>query len=253
MIRSTVIFISVLIAGGSRAATLDRAHAQLNAVLAARVQEGRVDYIGLKKDSGGLDAWLAAAAKVEEAEFNGRPRDEKLAFLINLYNAATLRLIVDRYPVASIRKIGPAWDPNKAWKLPVVKVFGRTVTLNEVEHEMIRPVYREPRVHFALVCAAKGCPPLRSEAYVDVRLEAQLDDQARVFLSQRDKNAVSESGKTARLSPIFKWYMDDFGGSKRSVLRYVKKWLAVDEGWSVAWTDYDWSLNEGVQPGGDGG
>lgn len=220
------------------------ASAGLNEVLSARVHEGRVDYAGLKKDPSGLDAWLAAAAATDENEFKGRSREARLAFLINLYNAATLRLILDRYPIASIRDIGPAWDPNKAWKLPVVMVFGRTVTLNQVEHEMIRPVFNEPRAHFALVCAAKGCPPLRSEAYDGVRLDAQLDDQARTFLSQRAKNDASKAGETAYLSPIFKWYMKDFGGSKKSVLRFVNKWLPVEEAWEVDWTAYDWSLNE---------
>ena len=220
------------------------ASAGLNEVLSARVHEGRVDYAGLKKDPAGLDAWRAAAAATDENELKGRPREQRLAFLINLYNAATLRLILDRYPIASIRDIGPAWDPNKAWKLPAVKVFGRTVTLNQVEHEMIRPVFDEPRAHFALVCAAKGCPPLRPEAYDGARLDAQLDDQARIFLSQKAKNDASKAGETAYLSPIFKWYMKDFGGSKRSVLRFVNKWLPVEEDWEVDWTVYDWSLNE---------
>lgn len=220
------------------------ARAGLNAALSAHVREGRVDYAGLRKDSAGLDAWLADAAALDENEFKGRPREQRLAFLINLYNAATLRLILDRYPIASIRDIGPAWDPNKAWKIPAVKVFGRTVTLNQVEHEMIRPIFDEPRAHFALVCAAKGCPPLRSEAYDGARLDGQLDDQARIFLSQRAKNDASKAGETAYLSPIFKWYMKDFGGSKKSVLSYVKKWLPVEDGWTVEWTAYDWSLNE---------
>ena len=241
------ILILLLILSGSgvcRAAEFDREQARLNATLSTRVRDGRVDYAGLKKDSTALDAWLAAAANAAEADFKGRPREERLAFLINLYNAATLRLILDHYPIASIRKIGPVWDPNKAWKLPAVKVFGRSVSLNAVEHEMIRPVYKDPRVHFALVCAAKGCPPLRSEAYDGARLNAQLDDQARTFLSQRAKNDASRAGETAYLSPIFKWYMEDFGGSKKSVLNFVKKWLAVEDDWSVDWTEYDWSLNE---------
>jgi hypothetical protein len=220
------------------------ASAGLDAVLSARVREGRVDYAGLKRNSSGLDAWLAAAAAIDENEFKDLPREQRLAFLINLYNAATLRLILDHYPIASIRDIGPAWNPNKAWKLPVVKVFGRTVTLDQLEQEMIRPVFNEPRAHFALVCAAKGCPPLRSEAYDGERLDAQLDDQARAFLSQKAKNDASKAGETAYLSPIFKWYMKDFGGSKKSVLRFVNKWLPVEEGWAVEWTVYDWSLNE---------
>lgn len=245
MKRQTFFLILILSAGGvCRAADFDSAQARLNATLSARVLVGRVDYAGLKKDSSDLDAWLDAAAKADVADFKGRPRDQRLAFLINLYNAATLRLVLDHYPIASVRKIGPAWDPNRAWKLPIVRVFGRTLTLNAVEHEMIRPLYEEPRVHFALVCAAKGCPPLRSEAYVGTRLDAQLDDQARVFLSQKAKNDASRAGETAYLSPIFKWYIKDFGGSKRSVLNFVKKRLPVEDSWTVDWTEYDWSLNE---------
>lgn len=245
MKRAALFLILILSANeASRAAGFDPAHLRLSATLSARVREGRVDYAGLKKDSSDLDAWLDAASKADEADFKWRPRDERLAFLINLYNAATLRLILDHYPIASIRKIGPVWDPNKAWKLPVVKVFGRTVTLNTVEHEMIRPTFKEPRVHFALVCAAKGCPPLRSEAYDGARLNAQLDDQARLFLSQKAKNDAGRGGETAYLSPIFKWYMEDFGGSRKSVLAFVKKWLPVEDSWTVDWTEYDWSLNE---------
>lgn len=244
--KNTILLAAAILslAVGGRAADLDRAQAGLNATLSARVREGRVDYAGLKRDPAGLDAWLAAAAALGENEFKGRPREQRLAFLINLYNAATLRLILDRYPIASIRDIGPAWDPNKAFKLPAVKVFGRTVSLNQLEHEMIRPGYGEPRAHFALVCAAKGCPPLRAEAYDGARLNAQLEDQARTFLSQKAKNDASKAGETAYLSPIFKWYMKDFGGSKKSVLRYVKKWLPVEDSWTVDWTAYDWSLNE---------
>ena len=241
------IFLLTLILSASAAAgavDFDREQSRLNAVLSTRVRDGLVDYAGLKKDSSDLDAWLSAAAKADEADFKGRPRDQRLAFLINVYNAATLRLILDHYPISSIRKIGPVWDPNKAWKLAVVKIFGRTVTLNAVEHEMIRPVYKDPRVHFALVCAAKGCPPLRSEAYDGTRLDAQLDDQARTFLSQKAKNDASRAGETAYLSPIFKWYIEDFGGSKKSVLNFVKKWLPVEDGWTVEWTEYDWALNE---------
>lgn len=240
----TTLLMTLLLAGPAAAAPSAPPVVDLNRTLARTVRDGRVDYAGLRRDSGGLDAWLASAAKVPEVAFKGWPRDERLAFLVNLYNAATLRLILDHYPLESIRKIGPVWDPNKAWKLPIVAMFGRKATLNELEHELIRPVFKEPRVHFALVCAAKGCPPLRSEAYAADRLEAQLDDQAKVFLGQRAKNRADAAARTAYLSPIFKWYMEDFGNSKAAVLRYLKPWLAADEGWAVEWTDYDWTLNE---------
>jgi hypothetical protein len=99
-------------------------------------------------------------------------------------------------------------------------------------------------IPFALVCAAKGCPPLSSEAYDEARLDAPLDEQARAFLSQKAKNSADAGMKTAALSPIFKWYLEDFGGSKKSVLKFARKWLPVEEDWTVTWTDYDWSLNE---------
>lgn len=238
------LLLTLLLAGPAAAAPAVLPAADLDRVLARTVRDGHVDYAGLRRDSDGLDVWLAAAAKVPEAVFQGWPRGERLAFLVNLYNAATLRLILDHYPLESIRKIGPVWDPNKAWKLPVVAVFGRKATLNELEHELIRPVFKEPRVHFALVCAAKGCPPLRSEAYAADRLEAQLDDQMKRFLGQRAKNRTEAAIRTVYLSPIFKWYLEDFGGSKAAVLRFIKPWLAADEGWAVEWTDYDWTLNE---------
>lgn len=240
----STLLLPLLLAGPGAAASSAPLAADLDRLLARAVRDGRVDYAGLRRDSGGLDAWLAAAAKVSEADFEGWPRNDRLAFLVNLYNAATLRLILDHYPLESIRKIGPVWDPNKAWKLPVVAVFGRRATLNELEHGMIRPVYNEPRVHFALVCAAKGCPPLRSEAYAADRLEAQLGDQAKRFLGQRAKNRTEAAIRTAYLSPIFKWYMEDFGGTKDSVLGYLKPWLPAQEGWAIEWTDYDWTLNE---------
>jgi hypothetical protein len=221
------------------------ANAMLSTVLAERIHEGRVDYAGLKKHRDALDKWLGYAAAVPEKEFDAWGRDERLAFLINVYNATTLRLIVDHYPIASIRKIGPFWDPKAPWHQPVVSLFGRKMTLDDLEQGVIRPKYKEPRVHFALVCAAKGCPPLRSEAYEGVRLSAQLDDQGRVFLSQKAKNDASPNGKIAYLSPIFKWYMADFGGTKASLLAFVKKWLPVEDNWTVDWTEYDWSLNEG--------
>ena len=213
-------------------------------VLSGRVREGRVDYAGLKAARADLDAYLSGAAAVTRAEYDAWTQRERLAFLLNVYNAETLRLIVDRYPIASIRKIGPIWNPKAPWTLPVVKLFGRTMSLDDLELRTIRVEFKEPRVHFALVCAAKGCPPLRSEPYSGARLDAQLEDQARTFLAQAEKNRVDPAAKRAYLSPIFKWYLADFGGSKPSLLAYLRERLPVKEDWSISWTDYDWALNE---------
>ena len=188
------------------------------------------------------------------AEFKTWPEKERLAFLINLYNAATLKLIVENYPVKSIRSIG--WIPGSAWKKETVRLFGRKISLDDVEHGFIRKDYGEPRVHFALVCAARSCPPLRAEAYVGARLDAQLDEQGRVFLGQKEKNRVDASAHTLFLSPIFKWFAGDFEASAAgSVEKFVAPFLPEPErralgagGFKTSYTDYDWSLNDAAKP-----
>ena len=148
-------------------------HARLDALLRAHVDStGLVDYAGLSRESAALDAYLASLAS---APFEELGRDEKLALLINAYNAFTHRLILDHRPVSSIKDIpsGKRWD-DRRWRLA-----GEMVSLDQIEHERIRAAFREPRIHFALVCAARSCPPLRAEAYVGDRLEAQLADQTR--------------------------------------------------------------------------
>jgi hypothetical protein len=136
----------------------------------------------------------------------------------------------------------------------VVHLFGKTITLDDVEHGLIRPQYHEPRVHFALVCAAKGCPPLRSQSYVGSRLDEQLDDQAKMFLTNGGKNRVKDH--TIYLSPIFKWYGDDFTKKYGSVLNFVRLYFPESEAkflqsattaqgeFQIKYTDYDWSLND---------
>jgi uncharacterized membrane protein YdjX (TVP38/TMEM64 family) len=148
-------------------------HSAYDKLVKAHVAPGGwVDYEGLKKDAEHLDSYLRSLA---DALFDDLGRDQKLALLLNAYNAFTLRLILDYYPVDSIRSI-PA---EKRWDAKRWQIGGYTWGLNQIEHEQIRPKFREPRVHFALVCAAIGCPPLRSEAYTADRLEEQLEDQAR--------------------------------------------------------------------------
>ena len=148
------------------------------------VRENRVDYQAIKSQPEALKAYLESLAKVSEAEFNQWSENEQLSYLINLYNAATIQLIVDHFPVKSIKSIGGIRGP---WKLEVVEFFGKKINLGDLEHEVIRKRYKEPRIHFALVCAALGCPPLRGEAYVADQLDGQLDDQAKLFLAEGQK------------------------------------------------------------------
>src|SRR4029434_9265868 len=132
---------------------------------------------------------------------------QRIAFWINAYNAFTLRLILDHYPIASIRRIG--WLPGAAFRerfIPMQGLKGETISLDDIENGTLRSAFREPRIHFALVCAARSCPPLRREAYRGADLDRQLDDQARIFLRDATKNRVDAATRTLYLSSIFKWF-----------------------------------------------
>lgn len=230
-------------------AEFDQTHAAFNALLKKHVRDGWVDYAALKADPKPLNAYLDSLAALSEKDFNRWPEKERFAFLINLYNAATLKLIVDHYPVKSIKDIGGFL--SSPWKQEVVRVFGKVTTLGEVEHGIIRARYHDARAHFALVCAAKGCTPLRAEAYVAARLDEQLDDQGRIFFGQAQKNRVDAGARTVYLSPIFKWFSEDFEKKSGSVLKFAEAFLPVKDrqalatgGFKIKYTDYDWSLND---------
>ncbi len=229
-------------------ALLDPTHARWGSVLSQFVREGAVDYAALAASPAELEGYLHELGSFSESDFNALPREAQIAFLLNLYNAATLKLIVDHHPVSSIRRVG-GWFKSP-WDIECVTVFGRLVTLNAVEHQMLRPRYHEPRIHFALVCAARGCPPLRNEPYLANRLEAQLTDQARHFLAQSDKNRFDAGTGTLTLSPIFKWYAADFPSEVRGLTGYLSPFLpqetasALRSGeFKIEYSSYDWSLN----------
>ncbi|MDE1975694.1 MAG: DUF547 domain-containing protein [Elusimicrobia bacterium] len=253
---------ALLLASALSAAASDQSHALYAEVLKAYVHDGRVDYGALSRKPEDLDLYLKTLAAVPRGEFKSWPTSDQLAFLLNLYNAATLRLIVSHYPIKSIKDIGHLWQ--SPWDLPVVHLFGKTITLNDVEHGIIRKDYAEPRVHMALVCASKGCPPLRDEPYVGARLNAQLDDQARAFLRNPDKFRIDRKAGVVYLSSIFKWYGQDFiprylpasgfglGSAKeRASLHFIGDYLSAADRdylakgrYRVDYLDYDWSLNE---------
>jgi hypothetical protein len=231
------------------AADFDQSHAAFDAVLKRYVKNGRVDYRDLKADRGPLDGYLDQLASVPVPSFKQWSQPQQLAFLINAYNAFTLGLILDHYPVKSIKGTGSIL--HGPWEQPVVRLFGTTTTLDYIEHKLLRKNYDEPRIHFAIVCAAKSCPPLRSEAYQATRLYGQLDDQARKFLADPAKNRVNETEHVVDLSPIFKWYAGDFEKKAGTVLAFLKPYwpksvqaLLDRAEFKVRYTEYDWSLNE---------
>jgi hypothetical protein len=233
----------------AEAASFDHRHTALTSLLTNEVQNGRVNYSSLKANPAALDRYLDALAAVPKADFDQWEENQRLAFLINLYNATTLKLIVDYFPVAGIKDIGGLF--GSPWKQKVVRLFGSITTLDAVEHGMIRRDFSEPRIHFALVCAANSCPPLRSEAYVADRLDTKLTDQGRRFLAESQKNRIDVDARVAYLSPIFSWYAADFEKKSGSALNFIEPFLsenarlAVAKGdFKVRFTDYDWSLND---------
>lgn len=219
-------------------------HSVLDRLLNAFVDDaGWVDYESLKNSQGELQAYIET---LDEAPFDELGRNEKLAFLINAYNAFTLELILEHYPVVSIQDIPAAqrWDAVR-WKLG-----GKLLSLSQIEHEQIRPNFKEPRVHFALVCAAIGCPPLRNEAYVGSRIEEQLQSQTQYIHQHRTWFQFQPGDSSVKLTQLYNWYGNDFEQSAGSVLRFVATFSAplkseMDGGKNlrIDWLEYDWALN----------
>jgi hypothetical protein len=241
--------LSVLVSLAAPAASFDHSHAAFDALLRQRVRDGRVDYPALKADPKPLNDYLDQLGAVSEAEFKRWREPERLAFLINLYNAVTLKLVVDHEPVKSIRNIGRLF--SSPFKRDVAPLFGGVVSLDTVEHEILRKQYSEPRIHFALVCAALSCPELRAEAYVGARLNEQLRDQGERFLRDPRRNRVDLPGRTLSLSEIFKWFREDFEKSGKSVQQFLADYLPPEaaavarrDGFRIRHLKYDWSLND---------
>jgi hypothetical protein len=241
-----------------------RAYAEL---LRAHVVDARVDYTRLQSNRAALDAVASEFGRVTTAQLESWSADEQIAFWINAYNVFTLEAIVNHYPIVwrwrnvltltprnSIKQIPGVWSDLR-WD-----VAGTQKTLEQIEHETLRPIYHEPRIHVAINCASISCPPLRVEPYVGEQLDRQLILAARDYLAS--DRGLEVDGSTLRLSSIFDWYGDDFiegyahlvdGGSEkeRAVLGFVATYgptdaakLAQSGSARVGCLSYDWALND---------
>lgn len=220
----------------------------------------QVDYAGFKRDEARLERYLDDLSKVSKEEFSGWGKSQQLAFLINAYNAFTVELILTRYPdLKSIKQLGSIF--SSPWSKRFFHLLGKDRTLDEVEHEMIREpgVYDDPRIHVAVVCASIGCPGIRDEAFVAERIEPQLEDSLRRFLSDRSRNRYHAGRDRLQVSKIFDWYEDDFAAGFRkrhslaAFLGDYAELLAGDKNTRqriaagqirVEYLDYDWALND---------
>jgi hypothetical protein len=227
-------------------------HAAWDAVLQTHVTEdGRVDYEALLSDPGTLDRYLGALGRADVA---GMTRDGRLAFWINAYNAFTVKLILNHYPVKSIRDIRKPWD-RKEWT-----AGGRRLSLNEIEHEILRKDFKEPRIHFAIVCASIGCPDLWNRAYTGNDVNAQLAMATGKFMRSPkhvrtavERRLLGGPRRVLHVSRIFKWFAEDFAdGGTRRVADYVALYADANTAdfirnagaeLKVRHLDYDWGLN----------
>ncbi|MEE9211613.1 MAG: DUF547 domain-containing protein, partial [Phycisphaeraceae bacterium] len=208
---------------------------------------GWVDYKALSADADNLDRYIAAVAG---APFDDLGRNEKLALLINAYNAFTLRLILDHWDGGTLASIKDIPDARR-WKDKRWKVGSHVWSLNDIEHEQVRPKFKEPRIHFAMVCAAVGCPILRNEAYQADRIDQQLQDQAEYAHSHERWLRFDPDKGVVYLTKLYDWYGSDFEQVAGSVLDHaadyspdLKQALETGRKPRIRWLDYDWQLND---------
>lgn len=243
-------------------AAFDHSHAQWDALTKKHVtwlaggHASQVNYGGFKTDRQVLKGYLDGLSAVTRSEYDGWSKSEKLAFLLNTYNAYTVELILTEYPkLKSIKDLGSLI--SSPWKKRFFILLGQPRSLDDVEHGMIRAAgaFDEPRIHMAANCASIGCPALRDEAYVAARLDAQLEDAVVRFLSDKSRNRINPGNGRLEVSKIFDWYGKDFAARSGS----VEKWLAnyadllADDANArqrireakvrLDFLDYDWALN----------
>ncbi len=246
-------------------------HSTYDSVLAEFVNDSRVDYAALQIRRHALDRYVEQLGEVSADEFEGWSEAERIAYLINAYNAFMMKNVIDNYPIKarsffsmdrhvypnnSVRQIKGVFDGIRH------RAAGEELTLDDIEHGRLRTDYNEPRIHFALVCAAMSCPPLREEAYRGDILDEQLDDQGRAFLNDPRENRLERERGRVHLSKIFDWFGDEFlqftpesgyqGDDKvRGVLAFVSRYLLdrdveflMNGDYRVEFESYDWTLND---------
>jgi uncharacterized protein DUF547 len=218
-------------------------HSLYAELLRKHVKDGVVDYRGIKNKEAALDRYLEILEKVDPGSLSSM---ERFAFYVNAYNAWTIKLILSAYPgVRSIKDLGSFF--TTPWEKKICRINGELISLDNIEHDILRSGFKDPRIHFVVNCASRSCPPLRSEPYMGNVLDRQLHEMTAAFINDSRHNRLR--GKLLYVSSIFKWYNEDFKGDVTGFfLRYaegdLKTRLAQGrEEIGVRYLDYDWSLN----------
>lgn len=219
-------------------------HSLWDDLLKKHVQaDGLVDYQGLVADKDQLETYLLELANHHPAA--SWSKQQQMAYWINAYNAFTVKLIVDHYPIASIKDIKRGIPfVNTVWDIKFIELGDEVYDLNKIEHGILRKDFADARIHAAVNCASFSCPPLSNEAFVAERLEEQLDTAMRLFVNDTNRNKIN-AGK-AELSAIFKWFSGDFKNDAGSVLAFVNRYAErkISAKTTIVYLDYDWSLND---------
>ncbi len=220
-------------------------HEKWNALLKKYVHDdGLVDYKGFMRDTAALNDYLHVVESAHPSDKNWS-RNEQMAYWINAYNAYTIQLILRNYPLASIKDIkkGVAFV-NSVWDIKFIHIQGFTYDLNNIEHNILRPVFKDARIHAAVNCASYSCPKLMNEAYTADKLEKQLDAGMRAFVNDPKRNQIKAD--QAKISEIFKWFKGDFDRDGGSVREFLNKYSTVKltKNTDISHLDYDWKLNE---------
>lgn len=248
--------------GSAMATPPDHSYVQWNSLVQKHVKwlpgkkASQVDYAQFAKDRESLQAVLKEWSAVTQEDYNAFSRDQKMAFLINAYNGYTVELILTKYPkLKSIKDLGSFL--KSPWKNEFFTLLGKPRNLDWIEHEQLRPVFKDPRVHAAVNCASVGCPALLDEAFIATKLNSQLETGFRRFLSDKTRNRVQKG--ELQVSSIFKWFKEDFEGGSggfqnvKDVFAKYGKELSDDPAvqqqlqaktLEVTYLDYDWGLND---------
>lgn len=241
--------------------SFDHSYANYKKVLKQHVVQfgatTRVSYSNLRKDPTELNSFIKEIESVSKADYTGWSDKQKLAFLFNSYNALTLKLIIQELDkdkdLKSIKKIGGLF--GNPWTIKFFTFLGKSSFLDEIEQDIARKNFDEPRLHFAFNCASIGCPALQTTAFTADKLDEQLDQATKMFLSDSSRNSVSKKSQKIQLSSIIKWYKDDFENSKKfgPLKKFLLNYFPFDaddkrnfenDKLEIKYLDYDWNLNK---------
>jgi len=234
----------------------DHSYSDWDQFLERHVKNGLVDYSVIERSPAEFEKIVRELEGVTIKEYEGWSSPQRMAFWINAYNVGAIKHIVDNYPLKKSFGLSALRYPTNSiqqitdvWNKPVLNLLGKKVSLNHIENEVLRKDFGDPRIHFAIVCASIGCPVLMEEAYNAEKLDIQLNDQIKEFVNTPSKFRYDADKNTLYLSPIFKWFGEDFE-KKGGVISFLKDYAPQDiasklsNTTRIEWQDYDWSLNE---------